>query len=44
MAVDREQVVKVGMSDYTVPADCTGLSGNYDKWRDACGSREVRLD
>lgn len=35
MAVDREQVVKVGMSDYAKPADCTGLSGNYDKWRDA---------
>ncbi|MFT4229210.1 MAG: ABC transporter substrate-binding protein [Microbacterium sp.] len=35
MAVDREQVVKVGMTDYTVPADCTGLSGSYDSWRDA---------
>ncbi|WP_102160382.1 ABC transporter substrate-binding protein [Zhihengliuella halotolerans] len=35
MAIDREQLVKVGMSDYTIPADCTGLSGNYDEWRDA---------
>ncbi|RZU63567.1 ABC transporter substrate-binding protein [Zhihengliuella halotolerans] len=35
MAIDREQIVKVGMSDYTIPADCTGLSGNYDEWRDA---------
>lgn len=35
MAVDREQVVQVGMTDYTVPADCTGLSGSYDTWRDA---------
>ncbi|GAB3755098.1 ABC transporter substrate-binding protein [Zhihengliuella somnathii] len=33
MAVDREQIVDVGMSGYTVPADCTGLSGNYDEWR-----------
>ncbi|MBG6085028.1 ABC transporter substrate-binding protein [Zhihengliuella flava] len=33
MAVDREQVVDVGMSGYTIPADCTGLSGNYDEWR-----------
>lgn len=35
MAIDREQVIDVGMSGYTVPADCTGLSGNYDEWRDA---------
>lgn len=35
MAIDREQIVKVGMSGYTIPADCTGLSGNYDEWRDA---------
>ncbi|WP_164232893.1 ABC transporter substrate-binding protein [Microbacterium hydrocarbonoxydans] len=34
MAIDREQVVEVGMSGYTEPADCTGLSGNYDEWRD----------
>ncbi len=35
MALDREQIVEVGMSGYTIPADCTGLSGNYDEWRDA---------
>ncbi|MEV0490070.1 ABC transporter substrate-binding protein [Streptomyces atratus] len=34
-AVDRESVTKVGMNGYTEPADCTGLSGGYDKWRDA---------
>lgn len=34
MAVDREQVVKVGMSGYTEPADCTGLSGSYSTWKD----------
>src|SRR5690606_4887677 len=34
MAVDRDQVTKVGMSGYAKPADCTGLSNNYDKWRD----------
>ncbi|MFG2629527.1 ABC transporter substrate-binding protein [Streptomyces sp. NPDC048473] len=33
-AVDRESVTKVGMNGYTQPADCTGLSGGYDKWRD----------
>ncbi|QCQ17538.1 ABC transporter substrate-binding protein [Microbacterium sp. RG1] len=35
MAVDREQVTSIGMQGYTVPADCTGLSGAYDTWRDA---------
>jgi peptide/nickel transport system substrate-binding protein len=34
MAVDREQVTSVGMQGYTTPADCTGLSGAYDTWRD----------
>lgn len=34
MAVDREQVTSIGMSGYTVPADCTGLSGSYENWRD----------
>lgn len=33
-AVDRESVTKVGMNGYTQPADCTGLSGGYDTWRD----------
>lgn len=34
MALDREQIVEVGMSGYTTAADCTGLSGAYDAWRD----------
>lgn len=34
MAVDREQVTEIGMQGYTTPADCTGLSGSYDVWRD----------
>lgn len=33
LAIDREQIVAVGMNGYTVPADCTGLSGAYDTWR-----------
>ncbi|MBT2531109.1 ABC transporter substrate-binding protein [Arthrobacter sp. ISL-48] len=33
MAVDREQVTKIGMSGYTKPADCTGLSGSYENWK-----------
>ncbi|MET9661082.1 ABC transporter substrate-binding protein [Streptomyces sp. NPDC006510] len=33
-AVDRESVTEVGMNGYTRSADCTGLSGGYDKWRD----------
>jgi len=34
MGVDREQVTEIGMQGYTHPADCTGLSGSYDVWRD----------
>ncbi|MFE7389040.1 ABC transporter substrate-binding protein [Streptomyces sp. NPDC057582] len=34
-AVDRHSVTEVGMNGYTEPADCTGLSGGYDAWRDA---------
>ncbi len=34
MAIDREQIVDVAMQGYTHPADCTGLSGAYDAWRD----------
>lgn len=34
MAVDRDQVTSIGMQGYTIPADCTGLSGAYDTWRD----------
>jgi peptide/nickel transport system substrate-binding protein len=33
MAVDREQVTTIGMSGYAEPADCTGLSGNYETWK-----------
>ncbi|KTS91130.1 ABC transporter substrate-binding protein [Microbacterium testaceum] len=35
MAVDRDQVTSIGMQGYTIPADCTGLSGAYDAWRDS---------
>lgn len=34
MAVDRDQVDSLGMSGYTHPADCTGLSDAYASWRD----------
>lgn len=34
MAIDRDQIVEVGMSGYTEPADCTGLTGTYEEWRD----------
>jgi len=33
MAIDRELVVKVGMHDYTRPADATGLSDAYARYR-----------
>ncbi|MDJ0319004.1 ABC transporter substrate-binding protein [Pseudarthrobacter sp. PS3-L1] len=33
MAVDRDQVTTIGMSGYAKPADCTGLSGNYETWK-----------
>jgi len=35
MAVDREQVTTIGMGGYAEPADCTGLSGNYETWKNA---------
>jgi len=35
MAIDRELVVKVGMHDYTRPADATGLSDAYARFRSA---------
>ena len=49
MAVDREQVTKIGMSGYTKPADCTGLSGNYENWKnkevqDNCGWTKLDVD
>ena len=31
-AIDREQVVRVGMYDYTTPAHVTSLSGPMSKW------------
>lgn len=34
MAVNREQVVKVGMFGYTHPADATGLSDSFENWKD----------
>lgn len=49
MAVDREQVTKIGMSGYTKPADCTGLSGNYETWKnkdvqDNCEWTKLNVD
>ena len=49
MAVDREQVTKIGMSGYTQPADCTGLSGNYETWKnkdvqDDCDWTKLNVD
>jgi peptide/nickel transport system substrate-binding protein len=47
LAIDRELVVDVAMSHYTKPADATGLSGSYDRWRDpaavASGTWEAGL-
>lgn len=40
MAVNREQVTSIGMTGYTEPADCTGLSGAYENWK----SDEVLAD
>src|SRR5207245_4307089 len=35
MAINRDQVVKIGMADYTHPAtDATGLSDSVASWRD----------
>ncbi|ATW52088.1 ABC transporter substrate-binding protein [Streptomyces peucetius] len=34
MAVDRDKVTGVAMNGYAQPADCTGLGGTYDDWRD----------
>ncbi len=34
MAIDRKQMVKVAMYNYTEPADATGLSQTFDAWRD----------
>ena len=31
-AIDREQVVKVGMNNYTSPANVSGLSGKMEDW------------
>lgn len=33
MAINRDQIVAVAMFGYTHPADATGLSDAYDKWR-----------
>jgi peptide/nickel transport system substrate-binding protein len=35
MAINREQIVQVAMFDYTHPADATGMSDAFDKWRNA---------
>ncbi|WP_438021308.1 ABC transporter substrate-binding protein [Sorangium sp. So ce315] len=33
MALDREQIVKVAMNNYTRPADATALSDAHERWR-----------
>jgi peptide/nickel transport system substrate-binding protein len=33
MGINRDQIVAVAMYDYTHPADATGLSDAFDKWR-----------
>lgn len=40
MAIDRDHLVEVGMSGYTKPADCTGLVGTYESWRDSAAASE----
>lgn len=35
MAIDRDQISEIGMSGYTKPADCTGLSNAYATWMDS---------
>lgn len=42
VAIDRAQIVRVGMSDYTKPADGTALSPIYDRWR-CCGDQANAL-
>jgi len=47
MGINREQIVKVAMFDYTHPADATGLSDAFNKWRsqDAVAAGDwVKLD
>jgi peptide/nickel transport system substrate-binding protein len=33
MAIDRAQIVKIAMYDYTHPGDATGLSDGYSTWK-----------
>jgi peptide/nickel transport system substrate-binding protein len=47
MALDRDQIAKIGMSGYTHPADCTGLSDAYLTWKDStieAGCTWTKLD
>lgn len=48
MAIDREQICAIAMYDYTVPADATGMSNLYDKWKSQeaieAGKHLVSLD
>lgn len=48
-AIDRDQVVQIGMMGYTHPADCTGLSDAYEAWKsaavvDACDWTDLDVD
>ncbi len=48
MAIDRQRLVDIAMYTYTRPADGTGLSQAYDRWRDpsavAAGRQWMRHD
>ena len=48
MALDREKMVSIAMYDYTHPADATGLSDAYERWKNQAavdaGKAWVSLD
>lgn len=35
LAIDRDQITQTGMFGYAQPADCTGLSGAFEDWKDS---------
>ena len=43
-AIDRDLVVKVGMYDYTQPANITGFSGPMSIWHSPKNKQHGRLD
>ena len=48
MAINRDQIVAIAMYDYTHPADATGLSDAYERWKNPAaieaGQSWVTLD